>query len=120
MNNRKHNSTNPYQGDALRVLCVCSAGLLRSPTAANVLHREYGYNTRAAGLDKSFALIAVDDVLLHWAQEIVCMDDEQAREIMTLGYEGRVFSLGIEDSYEYMDEELQLKIKSRYEEVALK
>ena len=48
--NRMWNVSNPWQGDAKRVLCVCSAGLLRSPTAAKVLYDEYGYNTRAAGL----------------------------------------------------------------------
>ena len=47
--NRLGNSRNIYQGKDKRVLCVCSAGLLRSPTAANVLHKEFGYNTRACG-----------------------------------------------------------------------
>ena len=49
--NRIANSTNPFQKDYKRVLCVCSAGLLRSPTAAYVLSQApYNYNTRAAGL----------------------------------------------------------------------
>ncbi len=36
--NRWGNIDNPYQGSAKKVLCVCSAGMLRSPTAANVLY----------------------------------------------------------------------------------
>ena len=39
---------NPYQGDRRRILFVCSAGLLRSPTGAHV-GSVRGYNTRAAG-----------------------------------------------------------------------
>ena len=55
--NRLANSSNRYQGEYKRVLCVCSAGLLRSPTAALVLSQEpYNFNTRAAGLDEAFAL----------------------------------------------------------------
>ncbi len=69
--NRLGNCNNSYQGEAKRVLCVCSAGLLRSPTAAFVLSNSpWNYNTRAAGLTPQFALIPVDKVLLTWSQEI--------------------------------------------------
>lgn len=69
-NNRIFNSGNPNQGDYKRMLCVCSAGLLRSPTTAYVLSQApYNYNTRAAGLVADFALIPVDEVLLRWAEE---------------------------------------------------
>ena len=48
--NRLHNVRNPNQGPAKRVLCLCSAVLLRSPTVAWVLGKApYDYNTRAAG-----------------------------------------------------------------------
>jgi predicted protein tyrosine phosphatase len=117
--NRIHNCTNPYQGDAKRVLCVCSAGLLRSPTTAVVLNQEYGYNTRAAGMDESFALICVDDVLLHWADEIVCVEDVHVRQIKERLDKLRivdkpVISLGIPDSFAYMDNKLVLLIKNSY------
>lgn len=80
--NRLANSSNIYQGKFKRVLCVCSAGLLRSPTAAFVLSQEpYNYNTRAAGLIKEFALVPVDEVLIRWADEIVCMSNEQAEQL---------------------------------------
>ena len=72
--NRLFNCSNPYQGKAKKVLCVCSAELLRSPTAAVILQQEYGYNTRAVGVEDSFALIPIDDVLIEWADEIVCAD----------------------------------------------
>ena len=56
--NRLHNATNPYQGSYKKVLCVCSAGMLRAPTAAVVLSRPpYDFNTRAVGTDLGTALI---------------------------------------------------------------
>lgn len=48
--NRIANASNKFQGSYKRVLCVCSAGLLRSPTAALVLSKDpYNFNTRACG-----------------------------------------------------------------------
>ena len=47
--NAMHNCTNPYQTGTEKILCVCSAGLLRSPTLAGELYKR-GFNTRAAGV----------------------------------------------------------------------
>ena len=80
--NRLATSRNPYQGDTKRVLCVCSAGLLRSPTVAWILSNPpFNFNTRAAGDRSEFALIQVDDVLLNWADEIVCMERHHAQDL---------------------------------------
>ena len=73
------NCRNPHQGDMKRVLCVCSAGLLRSPTIAWVLSNE-GYNTRAVGMH-DYALAQIDEVFVTWADKIVCVDAEHAEEI---------------------------------------
>lgn len=115
-NNRIWNVSNPYQGEAHKVLCVCSAGLLRSPTAANVLHKEFGYNTRACGTDTDHALIPLDTVLCHWADEIVCMESRHAHEITAINpkFEEKLTCLQILDDYSYMDEDLQALIKQRY------
>lgn len=69
--NQLANVHNHYQTNIKRVLCVCSAGLLRSPTAANILHKYHGYNTRSAGSCEDFALIPVTEALLEWADEVV-------------------------------------------------
>lgn len=75
MKNRIWNCKNPNQGKDLKVLTVCSAGLLRSPTLAWILSNEpFNFNTRAAGVSKSFALISVDEVLLEWADVVVCVE----------------------------------------------
>lgn len=113
MNNRKHNSKNPYQGKAKKVLCVCSAGLLRSPTAANVIHQKFGHNTRACGISTDFALIPFDDVLADWADEIVVMEPWMAR-VMPEEFQGKVYCLNVEDSYEYMHPDLQKQIEEKY------
>lgn len=73
--NRLYNCKNPNQGMQKRVLCLCSAGLLRSPTVAWVLSNPpYDYNTRAAGVNQEYALIPVDECLISWADEIVCVE----------------------------------------------
>lgn len=118
MNNRIWNCKNPYQGASKKVLCVCSAGLLRSPTAAKVLWKEYGYNTRACGLDAGHALIPIDDVLITWADEIVVMTESQKEWLHRRFFKDRepftVISLDIEDSFAYMDENLVKAILTNY------
>lgn len=115
LNNRIWNIANPYQGEAKKVLCVCSAGLLRSPTAANVLHRELGYNTRACGIDTDHALIPIDEVLVAWADEIVVMEERHASYIEhTFGGDYNIKRLDIPDSFAYMNEDLQRFILQGY------
>lgn len=116
MNNRIWNIKNPYQGDAKKVLCVCSAGLLRSPTAANVLHQTAGFNTRAAGVSLDHALIPVDEVLLAWADEIVVMQREHAEALNALfGVDIKdVTILDIPDNFSWEDPQLKVLIKEAY------
>lgn len=112
--NRIHNASNPYQGKYKKVLAVCSAGLLRSPTAALVLSQKpFNFNTRAAGLDKGFALIPVDEVLIAWADEIVCMDAYQ-QKVLKEQTTKPVYNLNIGDSFEYRHPELMRMIKENY------
>lgn len=119
--NRLGTSKNGYQGEYKKVLCVCSAGLLRSPTAALVLSQEpFNFNTRAAGVTTEYALIPVDHVLLHWADEVVCMEDEHAakvKEILTENkFERPIVILGLPDQYEYRNDVLKTEIAKRYAE----
>lgn len=121
--NRLGNCHNRYQGDDKRVLCVCSAGLLRSPTTANVLHKEFGYNTRACGVSQEYALVILDEVLLEWADEIVFMEMEHYQEAKRI-HGSRVndkvsYILGIPDRYEYMNEDLQQLIKKNYDDATM-
>lgn len=118
--NALHNANNPYQGSYKRVLCVCSTGFLRSPTAAEVIRDRFGHNTRACGTG-DYALIPLTDVLLHWADEIVCMDKRQAERVLdmmrSMGPGGKpIINLEIPDSYEFRNPELIELIEKRYTE----
>lgn len=112
---------NRAQGLHKKVLCICSAGILRSPTAAIVLQRQYGYNTRACGANTEYALIPMTPELLMWADEIVCMEAWQAYEagrvLKECEIERDVYCLHIEDIYDYMSESLQDAILKSYGEI---
>lgn len=103
------NIKNPFQGDRKKVLCVCSAGLLRSPTVAWILSNEpFGYNTRAAGIDTDHALIPVDDALINWADTIVFVEPEvaeRAKRVFDIP-ETRLVCLNLPDMYPFRDPEL--------------
>lgn len=124
--NALHNVKNPYQGPEKRVLCLCSAGLLRSARLAQILQQDYGYNTRNAGV-ADYALIPVSTALLEWADEIVCVEKEVANVLLQdmLRFEdanGKSFKdiefivLDIPDIYERMNPSLQRIILEQYEE----
>lgn len=116
--NQLANSTNRWQTDTKKVLTVCSAGLLRSPTAANVLHKEFGYNTRAAGSCLTFALIPLSEALISWADEIVFVQNSnywEAMEDFDENMHGKVITvLDVPDQHSWNDPELRLAIMESY------
>jgi predicted protein tyrosine phosphatase len=65
---------NPYQGTDIKLLFVCSAGLLRSATGANY-YAKRGYNTRNCGTHK-YALIPLSVNLIAWADTIIFVNEE--------------------------------------------
>ena len=84
------------------------------------------------GSDPSYALIAIDETLVAWAQEIVVMSWEQERIIRRefpnalknidgkMGEPGSkekpIICLDIDDNYVYRDSELMKLIPERYEQ----
>jgi predicted protein tyrosine phosphatase len=122
--NRIGNAASPFQGQIKRVLCVCSAGLLRSPTAAVVLSQEpYNFNTRAVGISREYALIPLDIVHLHWADEIVTMEQDHTdivlQRLSDCGLSPdsvTIIQLNLPDDFVYRDPELIRLIKERYDE----
>lgn len=75
---------NSYQGAGDHLLFVCSAGLLRSPTAADVATR-MGFNARSCG-SSDYALIPLSVNLILWAHTIVFVQQENYDEaIETFG-----------------------------------
>jgi len=110
---------NRYQNfeDHKRVVTVCSGGCLRSPTAAVVLAGDpWNYNTRSAGLTEAFAIVLFDDILFHWADEIVVMEQHMKNEIRLRwpNSDKPIIVLNIRDNYSYRDTELMRLIRERY------
>lgn len=115
--NKLANCHNRFQGPEKRVLCVCSAGLLRSPTMARVLAEEYNYNTRAVGLESEYALIDITDVLIEWADEVIVAERWMGLELMNRFPELTEFvCLDVPDQYNRMNPELVEAIKKAYAE----
>lgn len=111
--------SNRFQGDYKKVLTVCSANMLRSPTMAHVLSADpYNFNTRSAGTAE-YALIPVTKDLLMWCDEVVCADTEHALWIRNKMTEWMIdkpiIDLQIPDNYEYRNSKLIELIKERYE-----
>jgi len=76
---------NAYQGKHKKVLTVCSAGCLRSPTAAHILSSEpFNFNTRCAGTSEEYAIVPVTEALVVWADIILVMDKVQFTFVMNM------------------------------------
>ena len=103
-----------------KVLCVCSVNRLRSPTAAEVLSQSpFNFNTRSCGIDLDFAIVPISKNLLHWADEIVCMERHHFIVVLELldkfKIDGkRILKLDIEDKFEFRSNELKELIESNY------
>lgn len=120
--NRMANTHNMYQGSDLKVLCVCSAGLLRSPTMAKVLHRQYdNINARAVGYSYEYALIPLEVVHLFWADLVLCADDDAFsvcnQMLQQHGFDRDTHNLGIPDDYAYGDKALVDIITQKFDQI---
>ena len=113
---------NKYQGHYDRLLFVCSAGLLRSPTGATMAAQR-GHNARSAGSNFNYALIPVTANLIAWADQIVCVNQENLEQLEYNFLEHqhiidnlteKVVVLDIPDEYEYMDPKLQACFEKQY------
>ena len=116
---------NSAQGEFPRVLCVCSASVLRSPTAAWVFSNPpFNFNTRCCGVDDDYALIKLDAALIMWAEyAIVCMESWQSQLVEDackfVGVERDIYSLNIPDDYNYRDPALVKMIEVAGREIFL-
>ena len=125
---------NPYQGKTKKVLTVCSAGCLRSPTAAHILSAEpFNFNTRCAGTSNEYAIIEVSEALIVWADIILVMDSDQQRHINEmqniLAKESSAMfeydytptiNLEIEDDFEYRDPKLMKLMQDKFMDIFAK
>ena len=108
---------NPYQGRDKKVLFVCSAGILRSATAARIYGRKY--NTRCAGTGLDYALIPLTELLMDWADRIVFVTQENYEQagynFDLVPYKDKIRILDIPDEFEHMDPRLIEEFEQQYE-----
>ena len=91
------------------VLVVCGRNKRRSRTAEYMFKNDQRFNIRSVGLSpRSQREIKANDV--QWSNIILVMDDEQSTQLKSQ-YKSSdipvVEVLGIEDNYEYLNQELQ-------------
>ena len=130
MRNRLANVDNRFQRlqEFTRVLCICSAGLLRSPTIARVLQKDFdNVNVRVAGVAEEYALVPIDEALVTWADVIICAEDWHADQIQetfgniiqvgnkgfSLKEETPLFALNIPDEFSFADPKLEAIIRDK-------
>ena len=109
---------NEFQGHMSRYLFVCSAGLLRSPTAAAVAI-SMGYNARSCGTEE-YALIPLSLNLISWANKIFFVNefnylkalDTFKKDYLTImDLKNKSVVWDIEDVYDYDSFNLKQTIK---------
>jgi predicted protein tyrosine phosphatase len=93
----------------LKVLFVCDANRLRSPTAESVFSGYPGIEVKSAGVGKE-ATVPVSPDLLEWADLIFVMEKRHRNIIQSKFKEiyqrKRIICLYIPDDFEFMDPEL--------------
>lgn len=108
---------NPYQGNHKKVLFVCSAGILRSATAARIYASKH--NTRCAGTGLEYALVPLNERLMDWADEIVFVHPynyANAEFHFDLEpYKDYIKVLNIPDQHAHMAPELIKHFEEQYE-----
>ena len=85
----------------IKVLFVCDANQLRSPTAEKLFAGSAGFEVRSAGLN-SDASVPVTKELVTWADKVFVMEQRQRNKLRKLGA-SKITCLDIPDDYEFMD-----------------
>jgi predicted protein tyrosine phosphatase len=93
----------------LKVLFICSANRLRSPTAETIFSGYAGVEAKSAGVGKE-ATVPVSAELLEWADLIFVMEKRHRNIIHSRFKEvyerKRIICLYIPDEFEFMDPQL--------------
>ena len=100
----------------MNLLFVCSANLLRSPTAEAVFSKYPGIHAISAGTNAN-APTPVSGDLIEWADVVLVMEESHrskiAKKYNDLLKGKRLVCLDIPDNYEYMQPELVQLLKTK-------
>jgi predicted protein tyrosine phosphatase len=100
----------------IRLLFVCSANALRSPTAEAIFSQYRGVEATSAGTNHD-AENPVSGDLIEWADLIFAMETSHRKVVQerfgsVLGSK-KIIVLGIKDKYQFMDPELVSILRSK-------
>lgn len=89
-----------------KILFVCNANRLRSPTAEKIYKKRKDISVKSAGLF-SDAFVTVSQDIVDWADLIFVMEKNQQNKIIkkfkNVYNKKPVINLNISDDYEYME-----------------
>lgn len=110
-----------YRHTPPNLLFVCTANLLRSPTAEEIYRKDPRFVVKSAGTADNAAQTLSTD-LLEWADAIICMEKSHKKHIQKKFPETYaqkwVLCLDIPDEYERMQPTLVSLIQSRVEHLS--
>lgn len=95
-------------------LFVCSANMLRSPTAEHVA-RSMGFSADSAGAVPEWAVRPLTVEAIQRAEHIVCMERSHADAVLKLVPDCVVQVWNIPDDFDYCSPELVAMIRKRLE-----
>ena len=102
------------------ILFVCAVNRLRSATAHEIYKADKRFKVKSAGTEPE-ARVVLSKELLEWADRIFVMEEyhlEKIKNRFPILYEDKkISSLGIPDTYHFMEEELIVLLKTKFEEL---
>ncbi len=103
-----------------RILFICTVNRMRSATAHKLYENDERFEVDSAGTDRT-ANVVLEEWLLEWADAIVVMEKQhrnKIRERYPQWYEKKpIVCLYIEDIYDYMQPELIVLLREKFEAV---
>jgi predicted protein tyrosine phosphatase len=106
--------------EKLKILFVCTANRMRSKTAEKIYKNDERFIVKSAGV-ADFADVPLSLELLNWADYVVVMEEEHIERIREsyprffLHKHEQILCLDIPDIYNFMDEDLVIKIQHKFE-----
>lgn len=103
-----------------KILFVCTINRMRSKTAQSIYENDTRIEVKSAGTNKG-AETVLSQELLDWADSIIVMEKHHRNTIRKQFPEiysnKKIVCLYIPDEYDYMQPELVISIKSKFEDV---
>lgn len=97
----------------MRLLFVCSMGLMRSATAVKLLQGLPNLEVRNAGILQG-SRHKLNTKRVAWATDIICFERKHAQRVTAFGGAAKIIQvLDIKDEYGFMNKELILMLKEK-------